>query len=99
MKNSLFTIRKRKHSKHPQVIVNADRTKFSSMTLTHKERSSKHSNIPLKVNPNPNDKRNAYIRKQVIRDFKFNFSKAFKNYKLSNEDIDELLRFLKNKKK
>ena len=99
MKKSLFTIRKRKHSKHPQVIVDADRTKFSSMTLTHKERSSKHSNLLLKSNPNPNDKRSAYLRKQVIRDFKFNFSKAFKNYRLSNEDIDELLRFLQNKKK
>ena len=99
MKKSLFTVRKRKHSKHPQVIVDADRTRFSSMSLTHSHGDRKHRNIRLKDNPNVNDKKNAYISRRIIRDFKFNFSKAFKNYKLSNDDINNLIKFLQSKKK
>ena len=99
MKKSLFTIRKRKRSKHPQVIVDADRTKFSSMTLTHSRGDRKHRNIRLKDNPNANDKKDAYISRRIIRDFKFNFSKAFKNYKLSDDDIDELIKYLQSNKK
>ena len=100
MKNkSLFSVRKRKHSKHPQVIVDANRTKFSSMTLTHRARSRKHSNIRLTHNPNSKDEKDAYVRRQIIEDFKFNFSKAFSNYELSDEDIDMLIQYLIEKKK
>lgn len=96
---SLFTIRKKKHAKHPQVIVDANRTKFKSMTLTHASGKRKHWNIKLKHNPNPNDKRDSYLSKQIVEEFKFNFSKAFNNYVISDEDIDNLIAFLKEKKK
>ena len=39
------------------------------------------------------------LKKRTIKDFKFNYSKAFKNYELSDEDIDELIKFLESKKK
>ncbi len=96
---SLFTIRKKKHAKHPQIIVYADRTKFKSMTITHSQGKRKHWNIVLKVNPNPKDKRQAYVAKQIVEEFKFNFSKAFANYALSNEDIDLIIAYLESKKK
>ena len=99
MKKSLFTIRKKKAEKHPQVIVGANRTSFDSVSLTHGKRSGHRNNLKLKNNPNPKDSRTAYIKKRIIRDFKFRFSKAFKNYKLSNDDIDELMKFLQSKKK
>ena len=69
------------------------------MTLTHSSGRRKSKNIELKKNPNPNDEKKSYVSKQIIEDFKFNYSKAFQNYQLSDEDIDELIRFLESKKK
>ena len=99
MKKSIFTIRKKKHAKHPQVIINANRTKFSSLGITHSAGSHKHRNKRLKKNPNPLDKKQSYLNRHIIEDFKFNYSKAFQNYQLSNEDINELIKFLESKKK
>lgn len=96
---SLFSIRKKKHAKHPQVIVGANRTSFDSMSLTHSRGKRKARNKKLMHNPNPLDKDPAYVSRRIINDFKFNFSKSFKNYQLSNEDIDELKRFLETKKR
>ena len=99
MYKSLFTIRKRKHTKHPQIVVKVSKTKFSSLGLTHSRGQHKHRNKKLRKNPNPKDSRNAYVSRNIIEDFKFNYTKAFKNYTLSNEDIDELIHFLESKKK
>ena len=99
MSKSLFTIRKRKHSKHPQIVVKVSRTKFSSLGLTHSRGKRKQRNKKLKQNPNPQDSRDAYVSRHLLEDFKFNYSKVFNNYALSNEDIDELIRFLESKKK
>ena len=84
-KKSLFTIRKKKAEKHPQVIVGANRTSFDSVTLTHGSKSGHRNNLKLKSNPDPSDSRTAYIKKRIIRDFKFRFSKAFyfKNIKIA----------------
>ena len=99
MKKSLFTIRKKKHAKHPQIIIFANRIAFKSLTLTHSKGKRRTRNIPLKINPNSKDNRKSFVSKKIISDFKFNYSKAFSNYSLSNEDIDELIRFLESKKK
>lgn len=99
MFKSLFTIRKKKKERHPQVIVGATKTSFDSVGITHSPVSGKRNNIPLKNNPNKNDKRKAYLKKQIVREFKYRFSKAFKNYNLSNEDIEELIKYINSKKK
>ena len=99
MFKSLFTIRKKKKERHPQIIVGANRTSFSSVSLTHSSKDGVKTNIKLKNNPNRKDKLDSYIKRKIIEDFKFKFSKAFKNYKLSPEDIDELMEFLNSKKK
>ena len=99
MAKSLFTIRKKKKEKHPQIVVGANRTSFETVGLTHSKKDRRSVNIPLKNNPNKDDERQAYVKKRVIKDFKFNFSKAFKNYQLSNEDIDNLIKYLESKKK
>ena len=99
MFKSLFTIRKKKRDKHPHLIVGANRTSFKSMRITHSKKHSKRNNLKLHNNPNPDDKTQSYLRKEIIEDFKFRYSKAFKNYQLSNEDIEELKRFLDEKKK
>ena len=97
MSKSLFTVRGKKHAKHPQIIVDANKTKFKSVTLTHDPGKTKHWNKPLTKNPNKKDKKKAYYSKQVIEDFKFNFTKAYKKYHLSNDDIKAMITFLENK--
>ena len=79
MSKSLFTIRRKKRAKHPQIVVDANKIKFKSLTLTHSKGKRKTRNIPLKHNPNPNDLRQSYFSKKIIEDFKFNYTKAFKN--------------------
>ena len=95
---SVFTIRRKRKEKHPQIIVGADRTKFKSVGLTHSKKDRGRNNYPLKSNPNVSDERQAYFKKRIIEDFKFRFSKEFKNFKLTNNDIESLKKFLDSKK-
>lgn len=99
MKKSLFTIRKRRKTRHPQIVVDADKTKFKSVTLTHSKLIGSHESINLPDNPNPNDETISYFAKRIISDFKFNYSKEFQNYKLSDKDIEIIIKFLKSKQK
>ena len=99
MFKSLFTIRRKKRDKHPHLIVDANKTSFKSMGITHSKKHGKRNNLKLHNNPNPDDNAQSYLRKEIIEDFKFRYSKAFKNYQLSNEDIEDLKRFLDEKKK
>ena len=98
-KVSQFSIRRKKKEKHPQVIVESNKTKFKSMSLTHSKKDGRSNNLPLKHNPNHGDNKLAYLKKRIIEDFKFRYTKAFQNYHLSNEDIEELIQFLQSKKK
>ena len=96
---SQFSIRKYNKARHPQIILEANKTKFHSTSLTHASKNRRKPNIPLKKNPDSSDKRKAYYQRRIIEDFKFRYSKAFNNYQLSNGDIDELIKFLESKKK
>lgn len=96
---SIFTIRKRRKTRHPQIIVDADRTKFKSVTLTHDKNKHGHATELLPDNPNKMDKEKSYFVKRILHDFKFNYSKEFQNYKLSDEDIEVITEFLKSKQK
>ena len=99
MAKSLFTIRKKKREFHPQIIVGSNKTKFKSVKLTHSKGKRGSRNLPFPDNPNPSDKTQSYFGKRFIEDFKFNYSKAFKNYKLTDEDIEEIIKFLRSKQK
>ena len=80
-------------------MVDADKTKFSSVSLSHSETDSRHLNVKLDDNPNSEDSEPSYFARKIIRDFKFNYSKEFKNYKLSDRDIEIIVEFLKTKQK
>ncbi len=66
---SLFTVRNKRKTKHPQIIVKVSRTMFSSLGLTHAKGSHKHRNKKLKHNPNINDSKDAYVSRHVVEDF------------------------------
>lgn len=101
-KKSLYSVRKRRKTRHPQIIVDANRTKFKSVTLTHSKTKDKKyptkTNVELPDNPDLNDDRVSYFARRIITDFKFNYSKEFQNYKLSDQDIKVIIEFLKSKK-
>ena len=99
MNKSFLSVRGKKHAKHPQIVVKTSRTRFGSVTLTHSKGKRKSKNIPLPDNPNEKDLEKSYFSKRIVEDFKFNFTKMYKNYTLSNEDIDVLIKFLEEKKK
>lgn len=78
MHKSLFTIRKKKKEKHPQLIVGANRTSFKSMDITHSKKHGKHNNLELKANPDKCDDRKSYLKKDIVEDFKFHFTRNSK---------------------
>lgn len=96
---SQFSIRKHKKEKHPQIIIWANRITFKSASLTHSRKDGRSNNIVLIINPDKKDKRQAFVKRRFIFDYKFNYSKPFKDYFLSDEDIEELLVYFTNKKK
>ena len=63
MSKSLFTIRKKKKERHPQIIVGATRTSFDSVSLTHSKKHGHSTNKRIVVNPNPKDNRDAFFQK------------------------------------
>ena len=105
--SSLFKFRKYKkeegnkhnRSKHPKLIVEEDEKFFGFMGLTESRKSGHRANIPLIKNPKKNDKRPAYIRKELRRDVKENFEEILNDYNLSNKDLNNILDFLEKYKK
>lgn len=96
---SYLTFRKKRNEVHPQLIVGADRYRFDSMQLTHSSTNSRRNNFVLYDNPDPNDTKPSYLRKDIKNDYKFNYSKAFRNYNLSSRDYNRVDNYLKQKKK
>ena len=95
---SYLTFRKKKNDRHPHLIVDADKNRFNSMKLTHSSKQSHENNFSLNENPNPKDVRHAYLRKDLIYDYKFNYHKKIKNYKLPSSDYTRVDNYLKSKK-
>ncbi len=92
-KTSLFTFRRYKkkegasQKRHPKLIVHEGTGYYGFMGLTEsKKRGTKHYNIPLSKNPKKNDKRPAYLRKQIDYDVKDNFGDILRDYNLSSKD-------------
>ena len=74
------------------------------MGLTESAKSGKHSNIPLNNNPKTDkitkkrDTRPAYIRKELRKDKKNNFSNVLTNYNLTKTDKEKIDNFLNKKR-
>ena len=97
---SLFTVRGKKHERHPQVIVGASRTQFESLSITHSKKHGRVNNIPLDGNPQDGQKDPSYVeKKKAIKDFKFNYTKLYRNFRLTDDDIDKIVDFIQKKRK
>lgn len=89
-----------KKSRHPKLIVDEDEKKYGFMGLTKDSHSGHHANIPLKKNPQKNNKKQAYLRKELRYDDKTNFEKdILSDYTLSEEDKQTVLKYFEKYKK
>lgn len=71
---------------HPTYIYRKINGKYQYIGLTHSKITDNVKNIKLKVNPNPNDIRNSYIRPYSSEDLIENFGAKKKGWKLSRKD-------------
>lgn len=88
---------------HPHYIVGEDEKTYSSIGITHNpKQDEKHRNYPLQNNPNRNDTRQSYMKKNIETSNKYFYTfYPYKNYKLSKEDekyVDNLIKMKTNKK-
>ena len=89
-----------KKSRHPKLIVEESNTEYGFMGLTKDSHSGHHANIPLKKNPQKNNKKQAYLRKELRYDDKTNFEKdILSDYTLSEEDKQTVLKYFEKYKK
>ncbi len=72
---------------------------FGFMGLTEAQKKGHHRNIPLSQNPKKNDKRPAYLRKEVRYDNKNNFGAILDNYNLSKKDKKYIIDYVNKHKK
>lgn len=90
------------HSKqskgHPNYVFGRVGDKYKSFGLTHKPKEN-HPYVPLTKNPNPNDKTNSYLQKQVLTTHKRFFEEKEKDWSFSSEDRAVVRHHIKKYKK
>ncbi len=82
---------------HPSLVVGENKKKFANLGITHDKQRGHHSNIPLKANPNPKDKKQAYIRTDVEFHNKNKLKKTLP-YKISKADVPTVMKIINKKK-
>jgi len=93
-----FHFRHNNARKHFGLITAKRNEHFKYLTLTHAEKRDKtHRNISLSHNPNPKDKRPAFLEKRERSDLQTNFRDPNK-WKLSKADEKKVVEHLKKKK-
>lgn len=71
---------------HPTYIYREQQDQYEYLSLTHAETTKGKKNVPLSTNPNPKDKRRAYIRPEPGRAHKTSFGSKLKGWFFSKED-------------
>ena len=75
---------------HPTYIYRERGNQYDFLSLTHSERTGNERNIPLKKNPNPKDKRKAYVRPKAETAHISSFGKRLLGWFFSDEDKDTI---------
>ena len=87
--------RNNKKTGHPAYIFEQERHHFHFLGITHSSETSvkngkKTKNIPLINNPNPKDKKQAFVRPNKEKDHVNKFTKPLKDWKLSRKDKETI---------
>ncbi len=75
---------------------------FESVGVTHAKKTKGTKNVPLQKNPDPNDKRKAYIRPALTEEKRKQYGKQLNGLGLSAEDkkkVWDLIEKLRKEKK
>ena len=73
---------------HPTYIYRERGNQYDYLSLTHSERTEGEKNIPLKKNPNPKDRRKAYVRPKVETAHVSSFGKRLLGWFFGDDDKD-----------
>lgn len=75
---------------HPAYIYAQVGDEFKFIGITHAEITNNMKNIPLDVNPNPEDSLQSYALSQAEKSHKASFGKKLKGWRLSDSDKEKI---------
>lgn len=82
---------------HPAYVYDQTQSDFKYIGTTHASRTHGRKNIPFTVNPNPNDKRQVYMRDYSTHSSKRNFSrKKMNDFKVQPVDKSKIEKVKRN---
>jgi hypothetical protein len=76
----------KKHTGHPAYIYKREGDEYKFIGITHAEITQGTKNIPLEVNPDPNDNRTSYIKPKTDKANKSAFRKRLDKWRFSPND-------------
>ena len=80
---------------HPTYVYGESGNEYKYLGITHSSKSGHKKNYELSKNPNPNDTRKAYVRKQAQKDKKSLFESPLKGWSFSSKDKQNLKKYMK----
>ncbi len=87
----------RKTRNHPSIEIDSDGVIWINMEITSSP-TKKNRYIELKVNPNPQTNKKAFVRKYLRKDPIKTRGQLLERFNLSEEDLIEIETYLNNKK-
>lgn len=87
---------------HLHYVCGKTTSKYESVGITHASKTKGVSNIPLNKNPNPTDKKKAYVRPKLTEAKPSDYGKKLNGLGLGSDDkkkVWELIEKLRNAKK
>ena len=90
---------KQDKGKHPAVAVGKNGKMVANVGITHDKKRGHHANIQLSRNPNPKDKRPAYLRDDLQYDHEKNLKHVLAGYRnLPPKDQEKVLKIINKKR-
>ena len=97
MKQKYRFYKNRKTRYHPSLQIGSNEIEWENMEMTSSP-TKKNRYIKLKENPGPDKSKQSFIRKYVRRDPIKTRGQLLEKYKLSEEDLEEIEKFLESNK-
>lgn len=90
---------KESEGKHPSIVVGKNGKKSANLGITHDPKRGHHPNKKLNKNPNPADRRTAYVRDDLTYTDKKHLKEHLIGYKIDVSDIDTIKLIIKKSDK
>lgn len=84
---------------HPALAVGKNGKRIANLGISHNAKRGHHKNVPLSRNPNPKDKKKAYIRDDLQFDDEKHLKQLLAGYrKLTPKDQQKVLEIINKKR-